>query len=143
MSDTPDPFDSGDPDDVWPSEDLEPEWEDDRSFLPAFDRNIIFGVAFCNQIVRQMQEFFGEEAVVDLLFAIDRNMQWSTEIIAQRAEIDDLLLERHGAFDHDIWNKVQETKAWSKMLRQMYKLSKRYLAEAVDEVVQAELQDTP
>ena len=48
MSDTPDPFDSGDPDDVWPSEDLEPEWEDDRSFLPAFDRNIIFGVAFCN-----------------------------------------------------------------------------------------------
>ena len=143
MSDTPDPFESNDPDDSWIADEIGMEWEDDRSFLPAFDRNIIFGVAFCNQIVRQMQEFFGEEAVVDLLFAIDRNMQWSTEIIAQRAEIDDLLLERHGAFDHDIWNKVQETKAWSKMLRQMYKLSKRYLAEAVDEVVQAELQDTP
>lgn len=143
MSETPDPFEAGDPDDAWLGDDIADEWEDDRPFLPALDRNVIFGVAFCNQLVRQMEEFFGEESVLDLLFAIDRNMDWSTEIIAQRSEIEDLLLQRHGAFDHDIWNKVQETKAWSKMLRQIYKLSKRYLAEAVDEVVQAELQDTP
>jgi len=142
MSDTPDPFDSSDSED-WPQADDWDDFDDDQSNLPAFDRNIIFGVAFCNHIVRQMEDSFGEESIVDLLWAIDRNMQWSTEIIAQRTEIEDLLLERHGAFDHDIWNKVQETKAWSKMLRQIYKLSKRYLAEAVDEVVHSELQDTP
>lgn len=141
MSDTPDPFDMGEPED-WP---LADEWDDldDDGNLPAFDRNIIFGVAFCNHLVRQMEESFGEDSIVDLLWAIDRNMQWSTEIIAQRPEVEDLLLNRHGAFDHDIWNKVQETKAWSKMLRQIYKLSKKYLAEAVDEVVHSELQDTP
>ncbi len=141
MSDTPDPFDMGEPDD-WS---LADEWDDsgDDANLPAFDRNILFGVAFCNHLVRQMEESFGEDSIVDLLWAIDRNMQWSTEIIAQRPEVEDLLLSRHGAFDHDIWNKVQETKAWSKMLRQIYKLSKRYLAEAVDEVVHSELQDTP
>ena len=142
MSETPDLPDPGEFDDS----SVPYDWQDDdeeMSNLPAFDRNIIFGVAFCNQVVRQMEDFFGEDAIVDLLYAIDRNMQWSTEIIAQRAEVEDILLNRHGAFDHDIWNKVQETKAWSKMLRQIYKLSKKYLAEAVDEVVQTELQDTP
>ena len=142
MSDTPDPFEASDSDD-W---DAAPGWlddDDDDMNLPAFDKNILFGVAFCNHIVRQREDFFGEDAIMDLLFAIDRNMQWSTEIIAQRAEVEDILLNRHGAFDHDIWNKVQETKAWSKMLRQIYKLSKKYLAEAVDEVVHSELQDTP
>lgn len=141
MSDTPDPFEPNDSEE-WPQAD---DWDDfdDDAHLPAFDRNIIFGVAFCNHIVRQMEDSFGEDAIVDLLWAIDRNMQWSTEIIAQRSEVEDILLAKHGAFDHDIWNKVQETKAWSKMLRQIYKISKKYLAEAVDEVVHSELQDTP
>ena len=134
MSETPEPFDGAD-------DDFDFELESNE-YLPAFDREILFGVAFCNHIVQRMEESFGEEAVVDLLYAIDRNMAWATEIIANRDEVENILFERHGAFDHDIWNKVQETKAWGKMIRQVVKISKRYLGEAVDEVVLGELQDT-
>ena len=118
--------------------------EDDLSLedLPAMDREVMFGIAFCNYIVKKLIEDFGDDAILDLLFAIDRNMGWSSEILANRHEVDDLLLENHGSFDQHIWVKVQDTKAWAKMHRQVYKMTRRYLAAAVDEVVHEELLDT-
>jgi len=118
--------------------------EDDLSLedLPAMDREVMFGIAFCNYIVKKLIEDFGDDAIMDLLFAIDRNMGWSSEILANRHEVDDLLLENHGSFDQHIWVKVQDTKAWAKMHRQVYKMTRRYLAAAVDEVVHEELLDT-
>lgn len=114
----------------------------DDGRLPAIDREVMFGIAFCNFIVNKLKDDFGDEAVLDLLFAIDRNMGWASEILAHRSDIDNILLDRYGAFDQHIWYKVQDTKAWAKMHRQVYKMTKRYLAAAVDEVVQAELLDT-
>jgi hypothetical protein len=114
----------------------------DEARLPAVDREVMFGIAFCNFIVNKLQDDFGEEAVLDLLFAIDRNMGWASEILANRYDVDNILLDRYGAFDQHIWYKVQDTKAWAKMHRQVYKMTRRYLAAAVDEVVQAELLDT-
>jgi len=118
--------------------------EDDFTLedLPAMDREVMFGIAFCNFIVKKLMDDFGDEAVMDLLFAIDRNMGWSSEILANRHEVDDLLLDKYGAFDQHIWFKIQDTKAWAKMHRQVYKMTRRYLAAAVDEVVQEELLDT-
>lgn len=109
---------------------------------PAMDKEVMFGIAFCNYIVNKLMDDFGEEAILDLLFAIDRNMGWSSEILANRYEVDNILLSKYGAFDQHIWYKVQDTKAWAKMHRQVYKMSRRYLAAAVDEVVQEELLDT-
>lgn len=131
-----------DPDD----EIIDGEFDDDvdlPSFLTQGDRDVMFGIAFCNFIVTKFANDFGNDALVDLMFAIDRNMGWSSEIIASRNEIDDIMFQKHGAFDHHLWFKVQDTKAWAKMHRQLYKMTRRYLAAAVDEVVQRELQDTP
>jgi hypothetical protein len=114
----------------------------DDSNIPAMDKEVMFGIAFCNYIVNKLMDDFGEEAILDLLFAIDRNMGWSSEILANRYEVDNILLSKYGAFDQHIWYKVQDTKAWAKMHRQVYKMSRRYLAAAVDEVVQEELLDT-
>ena len=114
----------------------------DDSNIPAMDKEVMFGIAFCNYIVNKLMDDFGEEAILDLLFAIDRNMGWSSEIMANRYEVDNILLSKYGAFDQHIWYKVQDTKAWAKMHRQVYKMSRRYLAAAVDEVVQEELLDT-
>ena len=117
--------------------------EDDLPLdLPAMDREVVFGIAFCNYIVKKLIMDFGDDAIMDLLFAIDRNMGWSSEILANRHEVDDLLLEKPGAFDQHIWIKVQDTEAWAKMHRQVYKMTRRYLAAAVDEVVHEELLDT-
>lgn len=126
--------------------DFDPVDDDDDGMLPDFigpeHTDVMFGVAFCNFIVAKLVADFGNEALIDLMFAIDRNMSWSSEILANRNEIDDLLFTRYGAFDQHIWFKIQDTKAWDKMHRQVFKMTKRYLAAAVDEVVQRELQDT-
>lgn len=139
MSDSPD-----NPEEWFESDDDDYSVDDDfeESRLPAMDREVMFGIAFCNFIVHKLQDDFGEEAVLDLMFAIDRNMGWASEIVANRSEVDNILFDRYGAFDQHIWYKVQDTKAWAKMHRQVYKMTRRYLAAAVDEVVQGELLDT-
>lgn len=116
---------------------------DEDEFLPdilsADDREIMFGIAFCDSIVHRMLDMFGEESIIDLVCAADRVMGWSSEIVANRDEVDDMLLDRHGAFDQHIWAKVQDTDSWAKMRRQLYKMTRKYLAAAVDEVVRSEL----
>lgn len=107
--------------------------------LEAFDQEIMFGISFCNSIVHRMVETFGEESIIDLVCAADRAMGWSSEIIANRSEVENLMFERHGAFDDHLWQKVQQTKSWEKMHHQLYKMTKKYLVAAVDEVVQSEL----
>lgn len=107
--------------------------------LEAFDQEIMFGISFCNSIVHRMVEMFGEESIVDLVCAADRAMGWSSEIVANRSEVDNLLFDKYGAFDDNLWTKVQQTKSWDKMHRQLYKMTRKYLASAVDEVVQSEV----
>lgn len=127
--------------------DQDDEYDDDDPYERLVDevgeriisRDQQFRVEFFDHFVRAANRDFGGQGLIDLLFAIDRNMSWETEILADRPEIENILMERHGSFDGEIWDKVQETQSWVKMHEHIYRLSRRYLEAAVDEVVRQEL----
>lgn len=93
----------------------------------------------CNSIVEGVSRDMGPLAVWDLLLAIDEHQQWYTEIVCSRTEAEKYLLDRHGAFDSDVWPKVKATKAWQMWRDQSNKMRVRYLQMAVDEIVQTDL----
>lgn len=111
---------------------------DENEDVPAVD--IRFGVRLCENLLENMVNDLGSIIVYDMLVAIDRTQKWHTDITGSQAEVEQILLERHGAFDADIWHKVQTTKAWRDFHEKIYSLSKRFLNQAVDEVVHRELQ---
>lgn len=96
----------------------------------------------CKAVVQNLYRDFGPIVVVDILTAIDQVAGIHTEISASQAEVETILLEKHGAFDQEIWAKVQKSRAWQEFHMKIYDLSIRYLNSAVDEVVQQELRDT-
>ena len=123
------------------------EFEDEDPFERLVDdvgeriisRSDQFRIGFLHHIVNAIVRDFGEPAIMDLLLAVDRVANIETEILADRPEVENILLERHGAFDGEIWEKIQETEAWEKMRVHVFRLTKRYLESAIDEVVQQEL----
>jgi hypothetical protein len=78
---------------------------------------------------------FGDEALLELLVAIDRKGRWETEIIAEQADVDNILMSKYGAFDDEMWEKIQDTKAWAEMHREVFTVSKKWIETAIDEVM--------
>ncbi len=95
----------------------------------------------CSLILDGLENDFGEIMPFQMLLAIERKMGWALEIIGARHEAEEALFERHHSFDSDIWLKVVETKNWQKLRAKIDDVSRKYLALAIDEVVQLELQD--
>ena len=93
----------------------------------------------CTAILNAMERDFGEQGIFDLLVAMDRHMNWYTEIIATRSEVEQMMMEIHGAFDADLWVKVQDTEAWKRLMRRLYDISRRHLVLAIEEIVYSEL----
>jgi hypothetical protein len=73
-------------------------------------------------------------AVIDYLL---RRKYWYAVNFWSKYEAEDLLFDRHGFFDADIWSKVRRTDARRTFQRKAKKLAKKYLKKAVDEVVSA------
>lgn len=95
----------------------------------------------CQMILSGLENDFGELAPFEMLIAIDRYMNWHSDITASQIDVEQILFDRHHAFDSNIWAKVQRTHNWQKFHLKLENLSKRYLALAIDEVVQGELLD--
>lgn len=94
----------------------------------------------CEMILTGLETDFGEIAPFEMFLAIDRYMGWHGTIAANQTDAEQMLFDRHASFDADIWVKVQQTRNWEKFIFKLDSLSKRYLALAIDEVVQSELQ---
>lgn len=95
----------------------------------------------CSLVLDGLENDFGEIMPFQMLLAIERKMGWALEIIGAQHEAEEALFERHHSFDSDIWLKVVETKNWQKLRAKIDDVSRKYLALAIDEVVQLELQD--
>jgi hypothetical protein len=95
----------------------------------------------CEMILTGIETDFGEIAPFEMLVAIERYKKWHTDITASQSDVEQILFDRHCSFDADIWLKVQRTHNWKKFHLKLESLSKKYLALAIDEVVQSELQD--
>lgn len=96
---------------------------------------LMFRTMFVNEVVKGVRDALGNDGILELMCAIDNVSEWETEIIAERADVDNILLEKYGAFDDEMWEKVKETLAWTELHRAIYDASKFWIEKAVDEVV--------
>lgn len=96
---------------------------------------MLFRQQLLTHIVKDIREMFGNDGIFELMCAIDFLTGVSTEIIAERADVENILLDKYGAFDDEIWEKVQNTLAWTELHRAIFLASKLWLERAVDEVV--------
>jgi hypothetical protein len=103
----------------------------DEGALPE----LAFRAHFLHAVVSGIRQIMGDNGILELLCAIDQQCDWFTEIIAERSDIDNILLEKHGAFDDEMFEKVQETLAWIEYQRAIVQAGKKWLPLAVEEVI--------
>lgn len=96
---------------------------------------LVFRATFVKRVVAQIHEMLGGDGLLELLVALDHEGNWETEIIAERADVDNYLLTQYGAFDDEMWDKVKETNAWRQMHYDVFELSKIGLMKCFDEVM--------
>lgn len=96
---------------------------------------LAFRTMFVTEVVKGVKTSLGGDGILELMCAIDNVAEWETEIIAERADVDNVLLNKYGAFDDDMWEKVKDTLAWTELHRAVYEASRYWIEKAVDEVV--------
>lgn len=96
---------------------------------------LLFRGTFARHVVDGIYEMFGDDALLELLVAIDRKGRWETEIIAEQADVDNILMAKYGAFDDEMWEKIQDTNAWKELHREVFDVSKKWIETAIDEVM--------
>lgn len=99
---------------------------------------LLFRHLFVRRVVEGIRDMLGMNGVLELLCAIDDVCGWETEIIAERSDIENILLERYGAFDEDMWEKVRDTKSWTHFHKAIVEAGKQWMPLAVDEVVNSD-----
>ena len=75
---------------------------------------------------------------ISLMNYIGKKMGWDLEILMEKYEVEDYLMNRYDMFDDKIWSKVLGTAAMSDYRREVFKLSQTYLSRAVQEVLEKE-----
>ena len=138
-------------------EEYEDDDDDDELFpidLPATEQTVSYLVSqfFIEQDRKEKQvnkdvartldkvyEKHGADVVsISLMNYISKKMGWDLEILMERYEVEDYLMNRYDIFDEEIWLKVLGTAAMSNYRREVFKLSQVYLSRAVQEVLEKE-----
>ena len=66
---------------------------------------------------------------------LQRRHHWDVELLAERRDVDEMLMARHNIFDEHMWDKVMNTTAISDLHHETFKLSQKYIALAIKEVL--------
>lgn len=82
------------------------------------------------------QEVGNDDIAASLIISyIQRRHSWDVELLAERRDIDEILYRRHNLYDDHMWDKVMNTTAISDLHHETYKLSQKYIARAIKEVL--------
>ena len=76
-----------------------------------------------------------EESASYIISYLQRRHHWDVELLAERRDVDEMLMKRHNIFDEHMWEKVLNTTAISDLHHEVYKLSQKYIARAIKEVL--------
>lgn len=74
----------------------------------------------------------------EIISYLCRRHKWNVELLWDKKDSEDMLFRRYNTYDPNIWAKVMETDALKDMHRAVYKLTQKYLAAALEEVIQPE-----
>lgn len=96
-----------------------------------------------SRLLDRLYEKHGEDlASISLMNYIGAKMGWDIEILMEKFEVEDYLMNAHNIFDENIWRKVLGTSAMSDFRREVFSLSQTYLTRAVREVLEKEQPNT-
>lgn len=76
-----------------------------------------------------------DAAASHIISYIQRRHHWDVELLAERQDVDNMLMQRFNIFDEHMWDKVMNTSAISDLHHETYKLSQKYIALAIREVL--------
>lgn len=100
-----------------------------------------------HDVVRALDKLFdkhGEDyTAVSVMNYLGRRKGWDMEILAEKHEVEDLLLNKYNIFDDGIWSKILGTEAMFDLRKKIFSLSQTYLDRAVLEVLGKEQPDIP
>ena len=88
--------------------------------------------------VDNMDDRYADNALNGIINYIQYKKGWATELIFERAEVDDLLFKRHNIYDEYAWEKILDSHAMHLFRERIFKLSRIYLDNAVHEVLATE-----
>lgn len=136
----------------------EPEWEDEESlslnesddepydqdlehkssrFNDVEDfRSFRSRIAYAREVVVDAQDMWGDAGILSLIHAIEARSGWALEIIADRSELDNVLMERYDIYDEDAWHKLKSSDAWVQLSSDIYEMTTKRM-----HIIAAELAD--
>ncbi len=86
-----------------------------------------------DELYRQIED--DDIAASHIVSYLQRRHHWDVELLAERRDIDEMLMARHNIFDEHMWDKVMNTTAISDLHHETFKLSQKYIALAINEVL--------
>lgn len=97
------------------------------------DRLMSLTVEVLDALYRQIGN--EDEAATYVVSYLQRRHHWDVELLAERRDVDDMLMKRHNIFDEHMWEKVMNTTAISDLHHEVYKMSQKYIARAIKEAL--------
>ena len=86
-----------------------------------------------DELYRQIQD--DDIAASHIISYVQRRHHWDIELLAERQDVDNMLMAQHNLFDEHMWDKVMNSTAISDLHHETYKLSQKYIARAIAEVL--------
>lgn len=115
--------------------------EVDRRYVRAEDiedfRSFRSRIAFAREVVADANDVWGESGILSLIHAIESQTGWALEIIGERSELDNILMNRFGIYDDDAWLKLKSSDAWIALSTDIYEMTTRRM-----HIVAANIADT-
>ena len=85
--------------------------------------------------LEDLQWQYGTDLSIALMNYVQRIEGWDLEIITERSDVDNYLLNALSIYDENMFLKVVGTRAMSEFRREIYQLSQKYLPIAVAEIL--------
>ena len=92
----------------------------------------------CRRLAKQTYNQFGIDGLLDLLSGIDEAGRFASIVVADRDEIDNYLFLEHGAFDPDMFEKVQITDEWDQFVAETMDRAGAVVGKIIDGLIEQE-----
>ena len=86
-----------------------------------------------DELYRQIEN--DDVAASHIISYVQRRHFWDVELLAERRDVDEMLMAKHNIFDEHMWDKVMNTTAISDLHHETFKLSQKYIELAIKEVL--------
>ena len=94
-------------------------------------------MSFTTEVLDELYREIGDEDVSasHIISYIQRRHHWDVELLAERRDVEEMLMTKYNIYDEHMWDKVMNTTAISELHHETFKLSQTYIARAIREVL--------